>query len=56
MNQKPSVVQILKSVPQVLTSDTLGIFLAILGAVLAVVQVALGLQIIHNSLHALNIL
>jgi multiple antibiotic resistance protein len=35
---------------------TLGIFLAILGAVLAVVQVALGLQIIHNSLRALNIL
>ena len=35
---------------------TMGIALAILGAVLGVVQVALGLQIIHNSLRALNIL
>jgi multiple antibiotic resistance protein len=35
---------------------SLGILLAILGAVLAVVQVALGLQIIHNSLLTLGIL
>lgn len=35
---------------------SLGIFLAILGAVLAVVQVALGLQIIHNSLLVLGVL
>jgi len=34
----------------------LGVFLQILGAVLGVIQVALGLQIIHNSLKALGAL
>jgi multiple antibiotic resistance protein len=34
----------------------LGVLLAILGAVLSIIQVALGLQIIHNSLKAMAIL
>jgi multiple antibiotic resistance protein len=34
----------------------LGAALAILGAVLGVIQVALGLQIIHNSLKAMGLI